>query len=172
MDDVTVVMDRYRECVRHIWNVHFAGDEPAATDWNAVDDFRIASARLFRALVLRKLGCVTECSYSLDETRQEPLSFLRVELDPCGEILINRERSSGYWDHPLTRVNKGELELAFVEYFDWSVTGHRDFAYLRVRITGSARYADVVGKDALVPIGPHVRVLLEAAQQGHEADKA
>jgi hypothetical protein len=172
MGDVTVVLDAYRECVRHVWNAYFGAAARATMDWNAVDDFGIASTHLFRALVLRKLGLETRCSYSVDETRQEPPGSLRIELDPCGEILINRERSSGYWDHPLTNVKKGELELAFLDYFDWSVTDHRDFAYYRVRIVGSVQHPEVVGKDALVPIGPHVRVMCEAAQQADAADEA
>lgn len=171
MDDVTAVLDAYRECVRHVWNAHFAAEARSATDWNAVDDFEIASSHLFRALVLRKLGLETRCTCSLDESRQEPLASLSIELDPCGEILVNRERSCGYWDHPLTNVEKGELEMAFLGYFDWSVTEHRDFAYYRVRIVGSLHHPEVVGKDALVPIGPHVRVMCEAAQQPDAADK-
>jgi hypothetical protein len=100
------------------------------------------------------------------------MSFLHIELHPNGEILVNRELSSGYWDYPLTNVLKGELELAFLGLFDWSQTDHRDFSYYRVRITGSARHPGVVGKDALVPIGPHVRVMCEAAEQKDEADEA
>lgn len=166
MADVTAVLDAYRECVRHVWNAYFAVAGSPTTDWNAVDDFRIGSTHLFRALVLRKLGLEARCPYSLEETRQAPLSSLHIELDPGGEILINREQSSGYWDHPLASVKKGDLELAFLDYFDWSVTEHRDFAYYRVRILGSAKHPDLVGKDALVPIGPHVHVMCEAAQQG------
>ena len=172
MDDVTPVMDGYRECIRHIWNAYFAADARADTDWVAVEDYHVASAHLFHALVLRKLGHEAPGASPVEETRQDPLSFLRLELDPNGEIYINRERSSGYWDYPLNNVFKGELDLAFLGFFDWSQTDHRDFSFYRVRIIGSTKYPAVVGKDALVPIGPHVRVMSEAAQQGDEADEA
>jgi hypothetical protein len=169
MRDVTVVMDRYRECVRHVWNAYFAAEAREDADWDAIDDFNAAAGYLFRALVLRELGHEAGEADSLVETRQEPLLFLRVVVDPIAEIHINRELTSGYWDYPLTRVAKDDLELAFLGYFDWAVVDHRDFAYYRVRIVGSAKYPDVVGKDALVPIGPHIRVLGEAAQQADGA---
>ena len=168
--DVTGLMNAYRECVRHLWNAYFAAEARAETDWDAVEDFYAAAGYLFRALVLRKIGR-DGSDVDVEECRREPLSFLHVALDPNGEVLINREQSSGYWDYPLTNVQKGDLKLAFLGFFDWSVADHRDFAYYRVRIVGSSKYPGVIGKDALVPIAPHVRVTYEAAQQGDEADK-
>jgi hypothetical protein len=159
MRDVTDVLNTYRECLRHIWNAYFAPDARGDTDWDSVEDFDTASGYRFRALVLRKIEREEAGTRVLDETLAEPLLFLRIDRDPCGEILINRQQSRGYWDHPLRTVEKGDLDLALLGYFDWDVTGHRDLAYYRTRIVDSSKYPDVVGKDALVPIGPHVRVL-------------
>src|SRR5438093_10155237 len=55
-DDVTPLMDGYRECARHVWNCYFSKDAEPEQDWNLRDDFNTIAVGLFRSLVLRKLG--------------------------------------------------------------------------------------------------------------------
>ncbi len=76
-------------------------------------------------------------------------------------IHVNRsaEMTSGYWDDPVNRVEPDALDLRFGQYFDWWQLGFRDFAYYRVRIEGSRPHPGLIGRDALVPVGPGVKVV-------------
>jgi hypothetical protein len=161
MDDVTALMDGYRECVRHVWNTHFQRDAERDTDWDLRDEFNAVAATLFRALVLRKLGRRESVVQPDQISPRQPLSFLRVEVEPSSSIMVNRVADGGYWDHPLTFVAKGDLDLRFLRYFDWSDLAFRDFAFYRVRVIGSLKHPEVVGKDALLPVGTNVRLVSE-----------
>ncbi len=173
MEDVTDVVNAYRECVRHLWNTHFWKDAEPGQNWDLRDGFDEVAAQLFRLLVLRKLGR-EEIEVPPDYwAEREPLPFLRVEVDTRAEIMVNRGLATGYWDDPLRVVEKGELDLRFLQFFDWWLLGFREFSFYRVRIVGSGKHPHLVGKDALLPVGASVRVLHErAAQQVDEADKA
>jgi hypothetical protein len=172
MTDVTARMNAYRECVRHLWNTQFQAEAEPGHDWDLRDGFNKVAAQLFRLLILRPLDRENWDFQPDHWSPREPFPFLRVVVDTTSEILVNRELASGYWDHPLKAVHTDELDLRFLQYFDWWDLGVRDWAYYRVRIVGSATHPAVVGKDALLPVGSNVRVLGEAAQQGDEADKA
>lgn len=165
MRDVTPLMDSYRECARHLWNTYFQHDAEAPADWDLQGDFDFTVARLFRALVLAKVRHGDVEVLPDNCAPRTPMSFLHVTIAPRSAILVNRERAGGYWDHPLTAIETGDLDLRFLQYFDWAVLGFRDFAYYRVRIVGSAKIPDVVGKDALVPVGVGVKILCEAAAE-------
>jgi hypothetical protein len=165
MDDVTPLMNAYRDCVRHLWNTYFQRDAESEQDWDLRDEFNAVAAQLFRALILWKVQREeTEVQPDEQEPRA-PLGFLHVVVEPRSEIMINRQTASGYWDYPMTVVEREDLDLRFLQYFDWDVLGFRDFAYYRVRIVGSTKYPQVVGKDALVPAGRHVNVYCEASAE-------
>ena len=171
MRDVTAAMDAYREAARHLWNVHLRMLAEPTQDWDVRDDFNEIAARLFRLIVLRPLGR-EGFDFSPDHwDSRGPFPFLHVTVKLTSEIFINRELRSGYWDFPLRAVNSGELELHFIQYFDWWDLGQKDLAFYRVRIVGSKDYPAVVGKDALVPVSSTVAVLGEAAEQADAADE-
>jgi hypothetical protein len=159
MNDITDRMQNYRECARHIWNSHFRAEAERPQDWDLRDEFCDAALILFRALVLHGLG--VDDGQLLADYRgdKQPLMFLRLDVEPSSEIMINRTGASGYWDDPVTRIEKGECDLRFIQFFDWWDLGFRDFAFYRVRIVGSSRYPHLVGRDALVPVSSSVRVL-------------
>ena len=163
MADVTDRMQNYRECVRHIWNAHMRAEAEQFQDWDLRDEFCDAALILFRALVLRGFD-VGEIEL-LPDYRAEcrPLSFLRLIIETSSRALINRTGDSGYWDDPVTQLEKGDCELHFIQFFDWSVLGFRDFAFYRVRIVNSSRYPHLVGRDALLPVTDTVKILCDAA---------
>ncbi len=165
MEDVTPLMDTYRECVRHLWNSYFQRDALSGQDWDLRDEFNDISLALFRALVLRKIDREDFEVMPDHWAPRTPLPFLRLVIEYSSTILINREMDSGYWDHPLKVVAKGDLDLHYIHLFDWSDLDFRDFAFYRVRIVGSGRYPEVVGKDALIPVGHSVKVLSEGTAQ-------
>ena len=65
-------------------------------------------------------------------------------------ILINREVSSGYWDHPVKGVTASDIDMRFIHYFDWLEIGLRDFEFLQVLIVASIAHPDLNGRHALV----------------------
>jgi hypothetical protein len=153
MEDVTALIDGYRECVRHVWNTRFWKDAEPQQDWDLRDEFNEIAARLFRALVLRKLGRDDRGVKPDHWAPREPLMFLRLEVDPRSEIMVNRVEETGYWDDPLRTVEKGQLDLRFLQFFDWSDLSFRDFAFYRVRIVGAEGHQHLLGRDALLPVG-------------------
>src|SRR5262249_1080570 len=127
MEDVTALMDGYRECVRHLWNMHFWKDAEPQQDWDLAEGFNAVAARLFQLLVLRPLGGAETEVRPDDWAQREPLSFLHVYVDPRSEIMVNRGLDTGYWDDPLRVIEKGELDLRFLQFFDWWLLGFREF---------------------------------------------
>jgi hypothetical protein len=172
MTDVTPLLDAYRECVRHLWNTHFWRDAEAATDWDLQNAFDDVAAQLFRILVLRKLGRDAEVKPDYWADR-DPFPFLKLEVaSGRSEVMVNRRAGTGYWDDPLKFIEPGELELRFMQFFDWSLLGFREFALYRARIIGSTKHPHLVGRDALLPVGTSIRVFEEgAAQQRDAADE-
>jgi hypothetical protein len=166
MKDATDVLQSYRECVRHLWNTNFMALIPTAEDrWNLQHLFDEAASVLFRALVVDRLGLGSE-SYAAHALRPTtPLTWLRVV--PIGDhgvpIMINRDAAanSGYWDHPITRVSAEDVDLRFVNLFDFDALDFRDFKYYRVRVL-SSRIEGVAGRAALMEC-EYARVLLDDA---------
>lgn len=158
MEDVTALMNKYRECVRHLWNTQFWQPASQDQDWDERDAFEDIATALFREMVLARLGRDDVEVKPEYWSPQEPLPFLHVVTDPESEILVNRGKSGPYWDAPLRHVVKGELELRFIHYFDWGVLEFRDYAFYLTRIVGSEEHPEVVGRDALVPVVSAVKV--------------
>lgn len=64
--------------------------------------------------------------------------------------MINREISSGYWDHPVQEVEPSDIDMRFIHYFDWANIGHRDFEFIMVLIIASSAHPELNGRQALV----------------------
>ena len=63
----------------------------------------------------------------------------------------NREKNtSPYWDHPIKIIKPGEMDLRFVDYFDFDVLQFREYRYCLVKIVASKINTDLVGRDALI----------------------
>jgi hypothetical protein len=171
MQDVTDVLQSYRECMRHLWNANFLGLLSTATDrWNLRDLFDDAGSALFRALVVERLalGSRVSSDQMLSPSRRPspaPLAWLSVV--PGSEhgmpIMINRDATSdsGYWDHPITRVSPGDVDLRFVGWFDFDELDFRDFKYYQVRII-SSRVDGLAGRSALMEC-EYARVFVDEA---------
>jgi hypothetical protein len=163
MTDITDRMQNYRECVRHIWNTHFRTEAERRQDWDLRNDFCDAALILFRALVLDGFDVGETEGLADYRAEQQPLLFLRLVIETASQILINRTGQSGYWDDPVSRLEKDDCDLRFIQFFDWSVLGFRDFAFYRVRIVASPRYPHLVGRDALVPVTSTVKIFCDVA---------
>src|SRR5688572_12848200 len=165
MTDVTALMQNYRECVRHLWNVHFRLEAESRQDWDLRGQFCDAALILFRALVLSGLDVDDSAVLPDYRTDQAPMMFLRLDVEPCSEILVNRTGAGTYWDDPVTRLEPGDCDLRFIQFFDWWELGVKECAFYRVRIVGSSRHPHLVGRDALLPVTSSVKVFCEPAAQ-------
>lgn len=147
--DVTAVFNHYRVSARAIWNTAFWPD-PDLRHWDAVDQFDAIQRLLFDQLVLAKL----DKEWPLDQIFRQAISFFQIV--PSSQevpIMIQNPRpglGTGYWDHPVNSIKRGQAELLFIEYFDWNRMDYVDFRYHRVKISGFDAHPELVGREALM----------------------
>jgi hypothetical protein len=169
MNDVTHRLSSYRECVRHLWNMHYLALLPTSPDrWELRDQFDDVCCSLFGALVVEPLGLapVADATRILSPERESSPQILRwLHVVPSADggvpIMINRDPTagSGYWDHPIDRVGPSDVDLRLVRWFDFDQLAFRDFKYYFARVE-SSRHDDLVGRAALIDC-EYARVLLE-----------
>jgi hypothetical protein len=150
LEDVTHLLNSYRECARGLWN-NFLRQGADFDRFDRIDAFSAICAHLFDEIVLRPLG-------KLGHGRQTPNDlyvFLNVvpTVDPV-PIMINRPSDDGnkYWDEPITRVSPQQVKLLFIDYFDWGQMGFVDFEYYRVKVISLDSHPDLVGREALLAV--------------------
>jgi hypothetical protein len=68
--------------------------------------------------------------------------------------MIERPSQDGnkYWDDPVDRVEGGQIDPRFIEFFDWNQLAARDFQYYRVKINSFPKHPHLVGREALLEI--------------------
>ena len=111
---------------------------------------------LFSSIVLYQLKAdVVESDFLDDHMNIAPRVLERFLIVPRAQampVMINREMTSGYWDHPITELQKNEALIGFVHYYDFcGMDSPRRYEYVRGRILASSKYTEIVGKDLLVP---------------------
>jgi len=168
MEDVTDLLNRYREGARLVWN-NFLRDEDAYYDLSneLTCDFNAIKRLLFTALVLRPFeqddflpGFVGQDHLFFSWV--EPIPFLRVVPQAAGSpAMINRDAGAhhGYWDAPVTRIGS-DADLRLIDYFDWDQAGYRDFHYYHVQIVSFPAHPELVRHDALIET-LHARVFFD-----------
>lgn len=155
MEEVTHLLDSYRECARGVWNNFL---RPGA-NFDRIDAFSVLCEGLLAELVLRPIGKLGHRK----ATPIDPYPFLLVVpiADPV-PIMINRpsQDRNKYWDDPITQVGPEGVRLFFIDYFDWDQMGFIDFQYYRVRVAGFDKHPHLVGREALMDVH-HARVFFE-----------
>ncbi len=159
MKNVTAHFQSYRECVRHLWNLHFLkAIETSPDKWTLRDTFDDVCSSLFAALVIEPLHLARadDSLRALSPSRSpDPIpmrAFHVVPNAPLGvPIHVNRAAPrTGYWDHPPNRILPGEAELHFVRWFDFDQLDFRDFRYYEVQVATSSVHPEIVGRAALI----------------------
>ena len=154
--NITELMNSYRECCRNLWNCYFLRTDSSCEefDWDIADEFNEICVRLFSSLVLRQIEV-----FSYEKVLSQrakimpcPLKFLHVipVIETGVPISVNREKNTGYWDHPIDTIKPDEAKLVFVDYFDFDLMGYRDFQYYLVLIESSSVYPQICGYQALI----------------------
>lgn len=145
MEKVTKIFQRYKECARNLRNTYYIPQSDQ--DLDTLEDFDEANVLLFKHLVLNELLEKYDDFKWFEKPYNE---FIVVPTSDICPIMINRDKQSGYWDHPITRIEQKDLKMAFINYFNWSSHDQIDFRYFHVRIIESEKYPQLIDFDALL----------------------
>jgi hypothetical protein len=154
MKDITALINSYRECSRNLWNVYFSRME---FTWDLHDDYESIRRLLFESLVVNQLDSCEECS---EGDRMRPPVLMVVPDATSVPILINRpsDDGAGYWDQEMEMsVDVDEVQLAYVDLFDYSQYPVKDFRFYRCKILRFAAHAKYEGREALLEVS-HTKV--------------
>lgn len=177
--DVTDCLSAYREAARHLWNTLFAGSD--LTDWDTVDEFAEIDHRLFEAVVTPRVAALGgSVSYGDEPESQRIVPAVASRSLRCGcalpslggslrvvpsiahgtPIMIENPRegdATGYWDHPIGTVRPEDVELKYLEFFDWDRLGTREYRDYMVEILRFAGHPELERRRALLEVA-HARV--------------
>jgi hypothetical protein len=149
MKDVSNILDHFRVSARSVWNTAFWPDADFR-NWDSAERFDEIQRILFSELVLAKL----QKEWPAGDIFRIPIPFLQiVQSSESVPIMIQNPRPgrpSGYWDHPVNQITKGEAELHFLECFDWNRLDYLDFRYYKVQIARFNARPELVGQEALI----------------------
>jgi hypothetical protein len=145
MRDITELMNSYRECSRNLWNVYFSRQTDVGA---ALDAFGYIRSLLFDSLVVNELFYEGNA-----EEGQIPPPVLKVVPRPSTLILIKRPSDDGnhYWDQVKDMVvGPDDIELGFLDYFDFADTPLMDFRFYRCEILSFSSRPEYRGREALI----------------------
>jgi hypothetical protein len=142
--DIDEMMNRFRLASRTLFNQFFRVSRPYENEgWIVEQRFSEVQALLFEKLVTEPAS-LPNVKYGFPQP--EITVRLRNRTAP---IMLNRERSSGYWDYPLKEIND-EARLIFIRFFDWDQLDYRDHRYVVVEVQDWPAHPEVVGKQGLL----------------------
>lgn len=146
MRNVTDLMNKYRECSRHLWNTYIRAEK---TNFQIESAYENVKKVLFEVIVRLPAGMKSE-------------ALLFVVPMPSLPVLIRRPSADGnyYWDQePDLRAGDNDIDLAFIDYYDFFQEPVKDFRFYRCTILKFPRYPRYEGREALVDIA-HADVFL------------
>lgn len=159
MNDITTSLMRYRECSRSLWNIYLL-DRFEEVGWDLIDDFHGLTGVLFDRLVARGPAA------NIIRSKAEQTSpYIRIIPREGGApIMINRPSTDGcnYWDDPVREVLPTDVDMQFVDFFDWQINGIRDFRYYEILIREFDKHPDRIGRKALIEVNYATAELIHA----------
>ncbi len=148
MQDVTDLMNKYRECSRNLWNVHFGGLENTCQLEERYENIR---KLLFETLVTDQLEEDEE-----PYPDNNPLSAPLLMVVPISSVPILIRRPSEwnwYWDQETgLLVNRDDIQLRFSDYYDYSKYPVKDFHFYLCGVLKFPSRVEYEGRDALVEV--------------------
>jgi hypothetical protein len=173
MRDITSIMNMYRECVRNLWNAYFLNLISSENKWDFNDQFEEISSEIFSVFISSCTSC-TDIQKS-PSFKREKKPIMDICIVPKSEhgvpISINRESpASGYWDYPKDLIKPSEVELRFIDFFDFDTLGYRDLEYYIVRIIACNSDKEIIGRDALILV-KYVNVFFKEPRDMRDALK-
>lgn len=152
--NVTELFQRYRQCLRDIWNTHFWGHSELR-NWDSVSIFERLKPSIFQAIVLETLSDNCSCAQSVTNGMFQVVPSVP---GPGGGsathvVITKRDPLGGRsYVEELPALRSSEATLRFVDVFDWSVMGYLDLRYYVTRITKFASRPDLEGLEPLIDV--------------------
>jgi hypothetical protein len=148
---ITDSINRYRECVRSIWNIYFMAQYQATDNWDLLASFERIEQELFDSIVL--IPAISDDEEEFDYRLGSPCPMIKI-------ISSQHPDPSGYWDHPVTRISS-PAEILFVEFFDWNSYGFIDMSKIIAEITDYPANQNLIGHRLIVEL-MYVDIVFEA----------
>lgn len=148
MEDATWLFNNYREATRNLWNCYFTQNHEGLPSADTCESFRVISNELFSSIVLRELGIKNKRG-----NISEALGLFEVKLKYTETpVFINRSiPAGGYWDYPITKINREGFSFRLLEFFDWDGYKFMENQYLRVEILKSdMKQHELIGRHLLI----------------------
>ncbi len=153
-ENVTELFQRYRQCLREIWNTHF-WQHSKLRNWDSVTVFERLKPSIFQALVLSNLAEGCAC-----EEAPPQGSFLVVPNVPdnrgnrlATHVVVTKPEGGGRsWSEELLSLGASDATLRFVDVFDWSMMGYVDLRYYVAEISDFAARPDLNGQEILIDV--------------------
>ena len=139
MRDVTPTMLLFKEAIRHIWNAHFVPSFEFETNdlgeiWTELGYYQEISDRMFKALVLRKLGLPEDSINYGSCPVPVPGLFVVPDFGTEISVMINRDNETkGRWSKPQMIGHEAFGECLFIEFFNWGQASFLDLPLVRCR---------------------------------------
>lgn len=155
MIGITTDIHKYRECIGFLWNSCCYKEDGSQFDWDGFDLFDDICVSLFSLMILRPYGWTAYRKSNSYEKIPNPVPCIHVVpiFKDNIPILVNRDiKSGGYWDYSVGAINKSDVDLQFIDFFDFDVQAPRYFEYYRVRIVNAKHDMSLIGRDALIKV--------------------
>jgi len=150
--ECTDLFFRYREIARLIWNLGFWPNSELR-DWDSVEIYREATARLFEGLVLLALDRKERVKDKYYPGKAA--NFLVLAKGPDVKLQVDKHPPGNpvhVWGQPVLRLGPDSSQLKFLSFFDWDNLAPRNFQLLEVLIQRLDDNPSLVGHHALIEL--------------------
>ena len=147
--NITEIMLKFREAIRHSWNTYFLGANEIMGPY--IEEARSAVEQgFFQGIVLNYYGLD---KYPTPQYRTT-LPFIHIIPSPLltdFDIQVG-EQKDGYfaWGSPVRIAVEKNIELEFIEFFDWDQFEQMNLSLVKVHIKRMDARPDLVGSYALL----------------------
>ncbi len=152
MKDITDLMLKFKEAVRHSWNEYFRNSESPMSP-EIQEAFSSVERRFFQIIVLSPLGIAER----FDEYRKYPLPFIIIKPDNSDYVreiplYIGTKEKNGNisFEQLVVATENNQMRFEFYDFFDWYSYGYIDFPYVRAKIIVLPKIIEAQGKIALI----------------------
>ena len=158
MEEITQILNAYRECVRHLWNSYY---QPLALaenkqNWELEEKFGEIEKDIFSSLVLNHVY-----GHPWEQAKEE-YDYLVLKIDAVrSPIMISAGEGTGRWDQEPEYAERDDFEFYLMGFWNWWVLGFREYNIYHVRISASSKYPELIGRQALIPVSEAIKVFID-----------
>lgn len=148
MKNITRNLQIYKEMARFIHNQFYF--HKLNFTFDTIDNLNIIKQQLFYQLVLDEIGV----EFEIDRIFTEKIPFIKIypRFGIDIPIFVNRPSSDGnlYWDNIIKNINKKDIEIEFINFFDWDQLNIVDFKYYIGKIISFEKKEEFIGNEVLI----------------------